>query len=144
MPECSIRLKKEINICKLHQAFLKSHPLTVSVPFFLYLIMNLYVLFIYQLTCHFISFNIMRVLLKLIKCCFNWKALLHFPKQIIGRCTYFNKQSNIGLCNQKLLSPFLNWHFANSRSFWSCPSISLSQSWINWPSPRTMKLLIMD
>lgn len=41
--------------------------------------MKLYVLFIHQLTCHFISYNIMRVLLNSIKWSFNWKALLHFP-----------------------------------------------------------------
>lgn len=43
------------------------------------LITGLYVLFIHQLTCHFISYNIMRVLLNSIKWSFNWKAPLHFP-----------------------------------------------------------------
>lgn len=47
--------------------------------FFLSLITGLYVLFIHQLTCHFISYNIMRVLLNSIKWSFNWKAPLHFP-----------------------------------------------------------------
>lgn len=48
-------------------------------PFFLSLITGLYVLFIHQLTCHFISYNIMRVLLNSAKWRFNWKAPLHFP-----------------------------------------------------------------
>lgn len=54
-------------------------PQQLSRFFFLSLITGLYVLFIHQLTCHFISYNIMRVLLNSIKWSFNWKALLHFP-----------------------------------------------------------------
>ena len=59
---------------------LKAPPTTVSYIFFpVSLITGLYVLFIHQLTCHFISYNIMRVLLNSIKWRFNWKAPLHFP-----------------------------------------------------------------
>ena len=47
--------------------------------FFLSLITGLYVLFIHQLTCHFIRYNIMRVLLNSVKWRFNWRAPLHFP-----------------------------------------------------------------
>lgn len=54
-------------------------PQQLSPIFFLSLITSLYVLFIHQLTCHFISSNIMGVLLKCVKWRFNWKALLHFP-----------------------------------------------------------------
>lgn len=54
-------------------------PQQLSAIFFLSLITSLYVLFIHQLTCHFISSNIMGVLLKCVKWRFNWKALLHFP-----------------------------------------------------------------
>lgn len=141
MPGCSIRLKKkkkDINVCKLCEAFKKPPPDCVC-SLFLYLIMNLYVLFIYQLTCHFRSFNIMRVLLKLIMCCFNWKALLHFPitaEQITGRCTYFNKGPNSGLWKSKVLVTFFALTFSKQDHLRWCPSLSLELPFPpnNWTS----------
>lgn len=81
--EYLIRLKKRRLIYANYVEHLKA-PQQLSrfffpLLFFLSLITGLYVLFIHQLTCHFISYNIMRVLLNSIKWSFNWKAPLHLP-----------------------------------------------------------------